>query len=405
MKYVFVDRLGAQAIWGLMNPVAAALVARGDEVTFCRFTDESQRAPLPVPEGVQVVDIRVPVKRFVWDLYRQHRAFTEPFRRLLRSQRPDLLHTHFCVPGSSARMVAYQENVPRVVATQHELYDSMVSHYRCAVRLTLRQADAVVYVSRAVARSFGSQAVPLAADPGQPPRRHAVIRNGVDIPRAEQVRQAAGPREPRKLVCVGRFIHCKGQHVLIRAMRAVADRFPDARLVLLGSGPREAALRRLADGLDLNGTVCFPGWLAHEDVLREAASAAAVIVPSMGEGFGLAVAEAMACRTPLVASRIEVFQEILGDEGHAGLLYERRDPAALAEAIGQVLTQPEEAARRAARAYSRVRSCFSIDRMVADYLRLYDSLAAPTNGWSRARIRHSGHRRPRLAGALASGES
>jgi len=210
-----------------------------------------------------------------------------------------------------------------------------------------------------------------------------VIYNGVDLPEAARARESAGPREPSKLVCVGRFITLKGQHVAIRAMRPLADRFPQAKLVLLGSGPQEGSLRRLTRDLDLNGKVRFPGWLPHERVLREAATAAAVVVPSTGEGFGLAVAEAMACGTPLVTSRIGVFRELLGSDERAGLMFPVNDPDALAEAVGRVFKRPAEATRRASCAYERVCSRFSVQRMVNDYLRLYDGLAARRNGRAR----------------------
>jgi len=375
MKFVFTDRKGAQAIWGLVNHVAAALVARGDGVTFCRWDDGRQVEPPPVPAGVEVVDVAVPPKERIWHLVGQHRRFAEAFRPLLRRVRPDVVHTNFCVPGVAARVLAARQRVPVIVSTQHETYRSMYPHYRWSVRLTEPQATAVVYVSRAVARSFGRSA-PLASEirDGRLPR-HVVIPNGIDVAGIAASCKNAGHREPYKLVCSGRLVDVKGQDVLIRAMPRVAGQFPAVRLLMIGTGPRETTLVQLASSLGVSDQVDFTGWLPHDHVLREVATAAVAVVPSDAqEGFGLVVAEAMACQTPIVASRIPVFEELLTEDGRCGLFFKKKSPESLSETICRVLSLPEGAAERAARARLRVAERFSADRMVGDYLRLYDSL-------------------------------
>jgi glycosyltransferase involved in cell wall biosynthesis len=98
-----------------------------------------------------------------------------------------------------------------------------------------------------------------------------------------------------------------------------------------------------------------------------------LVVPGTQEGFGLVVAEAMALELPVVASRIPVFEEVLGSDD-TGYFFMPRDPRALAAAIRQVFSDPAEAARRAAAARCRVVERFSSRRMVESYLQLYDRL-------------------------------
>jgi glycosyltransferase involved in cell wall biosynthesis len=375
MRFIFTERK-ASTIWGVLNPIASSLVARHDEVVFCRMDDENQRQPRDVPAGVRVDDIQVPPKRRFIDLYKQHRTFCKKFSDILEDFRPDVVHTNFCIPSISARLVAHRRSVPLIVSTQHELYDSMRLHYRWALRLTERYVQGIAYVSKGVARSFGRRAELFGRDfVDRSSCIHTVIYNGIDVEHIQRLCAGVGARELHKLVCSGRMVPVKGQAVLIRAMPGILRRFADARLVFIGSGPEEARLKQQVVDLGLSSHVEFLGWCPHDEVIREMASAGVVVVPSDGsqEGFGLVVAEAMACGTPIVASRIDVFEEVLGDGDNCGWFFEKRDAGALAEAVCQVLRHPE-AHRRAMNAKERVKTRFSLDRMVGGYLAFYDSL-------------------------------
>lgn len=376
MKFVFTERKGATAIWSVINPIASALVTRGDEVVFCRMDDGNQRQPLDVPAGVAVRDVHVSPKRKFTDLYKQHQAFSRGFSLVLEDCRPDVVHTHFCIPGISARLAAHQKRIPLLVSTQHELFGSMHPHYRLGLRLTERYVKGMTYVSRTVADSFGRPAQVI--ENGSSNRSscaHAVIYNGVDIAKIDHICQAVPPREPRKLVCSGRMVPVKGQAVLIQAMPEILRRFADVRLVLIGTGSQEEGLKKQVTDLGLGSRVDFLGWRRHEEVITEVATAGASIMPNIDEeGFGLVLAEAMACGTPIVASCIKVFEEVLGEKDGCGWFFNKGDAPALAEAVCQVFSNAEEAQRRAARAGERVREHFSIDRMVRDYLAFYDAL-------------------------------
>jgi glycosyltransferase involved in cell wall biosynthesis len=106
------------------------------------------------------------------------------------------------------------------------------------------------------------------------------------------------------------------------------------------------------------------------------ATAEILVVPSNGEqeGFGLVVAEGMALGTPIVASDIQVFREVLGKDDKCGWFFEKKNPESLAKTICQVFSQREEAITKANNALIRVQERFSIERMVKDYLRLYEML-------------------------------
>lgn len=333
MHVVVVDRAGAKSIWELMGHIAARCIAYGGRVTLVMWNDGRTDHTHDVPDGVEVIDIRVPPKRRIWDLVPQHLIFAREFRQVLHRLKPDIVHTNFAVPSIVARWMAAREGVPVIISTQHELYGSMRRHYRWGLRVTEHYCAAVVYVSQAVARSFGRAGkAPEGASPENSPK-HVVIPNGVDIGKIHAAIADADERVSGRIVCAGRMVPIKGQQLLIEALPVVVRQHPHLRLHLIGSGPMEDALRRRVDELGLTVNVAFLGWKPHDDVLREMATAELVVVPSSMEGFGLVIAEALVCGTTLLMSDIPVFHEVLDAAGATGRFFPRGDATALADSL------------------------------------------------------------------------
>jgi len=140
---------------------------------------------------------------------------------------------------------------------------------------------------------------------------------------------------------VGRLAEKKGVQYLIEAMQWV-----DARLVIVGDGPLDGALRRRTKELGLEGKVLFLGAKSHEELPEIYASADVFCAPSVTasdrdqEGFGLVILEAMASGLPVVASRSGGITEIVKD-GWNGLLAEERDSRGLAVNLNRVFTDEE----------------------------------------------------------------
>src|SRR5262249_47550975 len=170
-----------------------------------------------------------------------------------------------------------------------------------------------------------------------------VIRNGVDTsvfrPDSERRRQVRARLElaesTRVVACVGRMTPQKGQATLLEAMPRILGAGADTRLLLVGDGPDQAALRQLASRLSVDAHVSFLGVRPDVPELLQAADVLAV--PSVHEGFGLVLIEAMATGLPVVASRTGPIPEIV-DDGVSGLLVPVREPPALAESILALLT-------------------------------------------------------------------
>ncbi len=174
------------------------------------------------------------------------------------------------------------------------------------------------------------------------------------------------PDQQTTILFVGRLTPEKGPDVALRALAALAGEHGiDARLVMCGTpatGMR-AELEALARELGIAGRVRMLGAVADEKLAENLARAHVLLVPSTWqEPFGLVCLEGALARVPLVASRSGGMTEMLAEEQHA-LFFTSGDATAAAAAIARVLTQPQETAARASRAYARAAE-FSIARYV-----------------------------------------
>ncbi len=209
-----------------------------------------------------------------------------------------------------------------------------------------------------------------------PPVEVLPMPPAMDIPPPEQWPR----REPYRILFVGRFIQLKGGDVLLRAFSQVLQQIPEARLVMIGSGPMESEWKALAQELGIAPRVAFQGSVPPERLAQEYPRAAVVVVPSFQiatgqtEALGVVAIEAQAFATPVVASRTGGLPEVVLHE-RTGLLVPERDPEALAQALIRLLRNPElrhTLGQQARRHYLRHFSTESVGRRLAD---LYHRLA------------------------------
>ncbi|MBD0379865.1 1,4-alpha-glucan branching protein domain-containing protein [Paenibacillus sedimenti] len=161
--------------------------------------------------------------------------------------------------------------------------------------------------------------------------------------------------EDRIICFLGRLVHEKGVHLLISAMRLVLKRFPQAKLIIAGTGPAQESLQMLAAGL--GNRVYFTGFLDDSDKQLLLDAAELCVIPSLYEPFGLVALEAMASRTPLIVSDVGGLAEIIAN-GIDGRRVPAGDVSALAWEIAACLEQPELALRLADAALAKIRTTY-----------------------------------------------
>lgn len=186
------------------------------------------------------------------------------------------------------------------------------------------------------------------------PGDYRIIPPGVDTARfSPEVAPLNELRDAGAVILfVGRLDRRKGLPVLLQAMVAVRARLTSVRLVVAGTGPLERECRALVSRLGLEQAVLMSGFVSREMLPRYYASADVCCSPALGgEAFGLVLLEAMASGVPVVASDITGYNEVIL-HGETGLLCPAGDPAALAEALIDLLSDRERRLRfgRACRA-------------------------------------------------------
>jgi glycosyltransferase involved in cell wall biosynthesis len=295
--------------------------------------------------------------------------FARVVRDFLDAHPADVFHCHVgtgCEDWDGVRL-ARRAGCRVIVQSQHLPY--LVSHprKRRAFHHGIEQVDRLIAVSEGVRHSY--QRI------GVPPERITTIANGVAPLRHRIGRDAAraalglDPQQPVVLT-VGRLTHMKGQCSLVDAVPGLLARFPDLAVVLLGNGPLREALEKQAAELGVGGAVRFPG---HRPDARQLLAAADVFVlPSRHEGMPLVALEAMEAGLPVVATRVIGSEEVVED-GSTGALVRPADPAALEDAVGRLLADPDLRRRQGDAGRLRYLAGFTRQRMARDTAAVYEA--------------------------------
>lgn len=280
----------------------------------------------------------------------------------------DIIHAHFTYPdGVAAAMLGRRYGVP-VVVTEHAPWMPNWMDRSAVVRRqaiwAARQSVFQIAVSKSVRDT-------IAHFTGEP-EKIRVIHCGVDgsaFVAPEESR--SGPRD--QILFVGFINFNKGIDVLLEAMRKLVSRRPGVKLLLAGGGfynntkRQEAHLRRLAQDLEASGHVQFLGHQPPDEVARLMRGSALLVLPSRAESFGAVLVEALACGTPVVATRCGGPQDIVNEE--VGLLVPPGDSVALASAIERVLENTTGYIPAVLRAYALEN--FSWERIAQQTSELY----------------------------------
>jgi glycosyltransferase involved in cell wall biosynthesis len=286
-----------------------AMTAAAPDETFVAFGPSAIESHLPSSGSIERVDVDAP-----------HYSIRElaAIGRAANGAKLDLFHApHYVIPLVRGP----------VVATIHDLIHLQVRHAnplrllyaRGMLRRATRRPARIITVTEAVARMIAH------AYPHSAPKIRAV-HNGVE----DRFFRASPPSLPgrRYLLWIGNDKPHKNLRGLIAAWRKVAPSLPDCDLVLAGAP---------ADALCGETQVRVAGFVPAEELPSLLAGAVALILPSLIEGFGLPVAEAMAAGCPVIASAISPLQEVAGD---AAAWCDPADPESIAAAIISLVENP-----------------------------------------------------------------
>ena len=348
-------------------------VGRNPESAAYRFRvyvpSADREAVPPLPEHFEIVAEESPgyslseLTRFAW--------------RLMRD-RLDLFHaTHYVVPPLyRTRAVVTIHDIIHVLYPQFLPNRAALLYARVMIGRALRRADRIITVS------FNSKR-DLVDYFGISPARIDVVYNGVakrfreDVTSEEKERVATkyGLPRPYLLFLGGEKPHKNVRNVLRAFTQASRESALPHALVLAGPMPaNKSRVEALIQGLDLSTRVFRPGIVPEEDLPGLFGGSEALLYPTLYEGFGLPVVEAMACGVPVLTSSTSALQEIAG--GYA-LLVDPMDVSAIAKGIAEIATNAQRRAELVALGRRRAAD-FSWDRAAAQTLKVYaEALGSP----------------------------
>jgi N-acetyl-alpha-D-glucosaminyl L-malate synthase BshA len=363
--------------------VAASLARRGHAVHV--FSDARPGRLAESLPGLAFHRVEAPAyPQLGHDLYTL--ALVSKIVDVARAHGLDVVHAHYAIPHAVSAELARQilaterageapRRAPRVVTTLHGTDSTLVGldpSFAPLTRFSVVGSDAVTVPSRWL---------------GEATRRHLalpetlaidVVPNFVDVARFSP--RAAGPPavpDVPLLVHVSNFRPLKRVEDVVRVFARVRAARP-ARLRLVGDGPERASALALAAS---RGVAADVEWLGErEDLPALLAGAAAFLLPSASESFGLAALEALACGVPVVASNVGGLPEVVAD-GEVGFLHGAGDVEAMAASVGHLLDDPALRARLGAAARARAESLFPVEPAVDRYEAIYRRvLAGPAKG-------------------------
>ena len=276
------------------------------------FADELRARGVPV----DMIRLRADVDPF---------AFARVIAYLTRT-RPLILHTHLVHADVYGQLAGALAAVPLRLSTKHGFNEFRENRgFAFADRVVGGLAHVHVAISRGLARY-------LRDVEGFDEETFSIVHYGIVSTGAT----TAPPDEPRVL-CIGRLIPIKGHIVLLRAVAEARRDVPELTLQIAGRGPLETALKALAKELRIDGAVTFLGYVSP--IQRAIDDAAIVVVPSLGEGFGMVALEAMERARPVVAAEIGGLGELVVD-GETGLLVPTAEAEPLAGALVELARDP-----------------------------------------------------------------
>jgi glycosyltransferase involved in cell wall biosynthesis len=302
--------------------------------------------------------------------------------RLIRKERPQILHTHTAKAGTVGRVAARLAGSRRPPIVVHTFHGHVLRGYFGPVRTLFfrwleRWLASGTTVLVAVSPQVRDDLVALGIAPRE---RFVVIRLGIELDERvaperngrDESRRYLGISGDRFAVgWIGRMTAVKRTDDVLVAFKRLRDSGVDAVLCMVGDGPDRAGLEQRAHELGVARDTVFVGY--QEDVAPFYAAFDALVLPSVNEGTPVSVIEALAAERPVVVTRVGGVPDIVRD-GEDGFLVEAGATDDLADRLAQLARDPALRARMGKQGRERVLPRYAVDRLVDDVDRLYRSL-------------------------------
>jgi glycosyltransferase involved in cell wall biosynthesis len=286
--------------------------------------------------------------------------------KLLREIKPKIVHTHLFQPRiyTTIANLFFRESV--LITQKHSIVNPKKHNlFILFEMICIRMNKKVIAISESVKNSMIKYEF-------IPEHKIYVLPNCLDFNAFNKTShyETVKNRDEIVLGTVGRLEMVKGINYLLMAMPGILKNFPKARLEIIGDGSQTAILKELSIKLKISNSVKFFG--KFENVIPFYTKMDIFILPSILEGFGIVLLEAMASGVPVVATNVDGIREVVVD-GESGILIPPKDPDAIAKAISQLINNPQLRKKLVENGFKRAQQ-FDVQEHIMRLDNLYSNL-------------------------------
>jgi len=284
---------------------------------------------------------------------------------LLKKEKIDVIDGHYEDYGA---VVAYLTSIlckTRYVCTCHRSTLGEISGgRRDVIRVALENANCVMVPSHSLANDAKKYC---------PKKLITVVHNAVDLNLFKPMNKKVFKR--KTILSIGRLDKIKGYEFLLEAMKRVLEINKDVDLLIVGRGPEEHNIKKIAKNLDISDNVIFIDFIPSNDLPVYYSSSEFFALATLCESFGIVFIEAMACGTPVVSTNVGAVPEVVGE---GGILVEPRNPDQLAEAMLKLLNDENLRQELSKKALEQAKK-FSIENRINKIEKIYKKVMQNEN--------------------------
>jgi len=370
----------------VVNDLSKRLIKDGHDVTVITYR-EGNTPYYEEDKGVKVYRIdnfMINPNNFIdWIMQMNFNMVAKATEIIQKEGNFDVIHAHDWLVGYAAKTLKHSFNIP-IVATIHAteagrnsgIHDEQQRYINDTEWMLTYEATEVIvnsnYMKCELQRLFGL-----------PFEKINVVHNGVNllsysgIDRDYDFRRKYAMDNEKIILFMGRIVYEKGIQHLIAAMPKILEGYHDTKLIIAGKGGMIDELRREAEALGLGDKVYFAGYMGYKDVGKMYKAADIAVFPSTYEPFGIVALEAMLAEIPVVVSDIGGLNEIV-DHKQNGMKTYAGNANSIADAILEILYNPQLSANMVKKAKAKVRSEYNWNKIAQDTHFIYQKAICET---------------------------
>lgn len=303
--------------------------------------------------------------------------------KILKKVKPSIVHTHSSKAGLLGRIAAKITGIPIIVHTPHgHVFFGYFGPLKTKVfiileKLASRITDKIIALTNREKEDHIKFNI-------APEEKFLVIHSGIELNEFKEItldeklkfkRELGIPENSSIIGTVGRLVPVKGPEYLLEAARIIIAKYPDIYIIFTGDGPLLQSLERKAQEMAINKNIGFLGW--RNDIAKIIAIYDVFALPSLNEGMGRVLVEAMALGKPIVASDVGGIPDLV-THGENGFLVSPREPEQLAKYI-QILLEDRDRREKMGQAGREIVRNFSNEKMIEKIVALYKELITQKN--------------------------